>query len=411
MAQKTLYLSYDGMTDPLGQSQVLPYLVGLSKLNYQITLISFEKPKEFELHKDKIYQLTQENGIDWKPLTYTKRPPVISTLWDIIKLKRLAFKLHNSNNFQLVHCRSYITSLVGLKLKRKKNVPFLFDMRGFWADERIDGGMWNAQKKITKYIYNYFKKKERLFFEESDQIVSLTNQGKSAISTWDLYTVPPEKINVIPCCVDITHFNYQKNTPEKKSFWREKLHIEENQYVLGYLGNFSSLYMFDDVLDVYKRFREKNANFKFVLITKEPEEILISYFKKNGITDFSQIAYTSLERHQVPEVISLFDTSIFFCKPTFSRKATSPTRMAELLACGVQIITNDKIGDCTEIIKPNDLGYILNDFSDSAKEQLSNSFNFDKKINKEHLRNSSIKYFNLEDGIKKYSRIYSELTS
>jgi len=33
-----LYLSYDGMTDPLGGSQVLPYLVGLSKLGHRITL-------------------------------------------------------------------------------------------------------------------------------------------------------------------------------------------------------------------------------------------------------------------------------------------------------------------------------------------------------------------------------------
>ena len=40
---KVLYISYDGMTDPLGQSQVLPYLEGLAKKNYAITLISFEK--------------------------------------------------------------------------------------------------------------------------------------------------------------------------------------------------------------------------------------------------------------------------------------------------------------------------------------------------------------------------------
>jgi hypothetical protein len=40
-----LYIAYDGMTDPLGQSQVLPYISGLSKLGYQFTLISCEKPE------------------------------------------------------------------------------------------------------------------------------------------------------------------------------------------------------------------------------------------------------------------------------------------------------------------------------------------------------------------------------
>ena len=37
-----LYISYDGLMEPLGQSQVLRYLEGLS-LNHKIWIISFEK--------------------------------------------------------------------------------------------------------------------------------------------------------------------------------------------------------------------------------------------------------------------------------------------------------------------------------------------------------------------------------
>ena len=40
-----LYLSYDGMCDPLGGSQVLPYVVGLARLGHRLDLISFEKPE------------------------------------------------------------------------------------------------------------------------------------------------------------------------------------------------------------------------------------------------------------------------------------------------------------------------------------------------------------------------------
>ena len=67
-----LYLSYDGMTDPLGQSQVLPYLVGLSKKGFQFTLISFEKPDRYFQEKSKIEALCIEHNIDWRPLLYTK---------------------------------------------------------------------------------------------------------------------------------------------------------------------------------------------------------------------------------------------------------------------------------------------------------------------------------------------------
>ena len=47
MDKHILYLSYDGMTDPLGQSQVLPYIIGLTKAGYSFHLVSFEKPDRY----------------------------------------------------------------------------------------------------------------------------------------------------------------------------------------------------------------------------------------------------------------------------------------------------------------------------------------------------------------------------
>ena len=41
--KKVLFIAYDGLTDPLGQSQIIPYLAGLSKANYQFTILSVEK--------------------------------------------------------------------------------------------------------------------------------------------------------------------------------------------------------------------------------------------------------------------------------------------------------------------------------------------------------------------------------
>ena len=43
--KSVLYISYDGMTDPLGQSQVLPYLKGLSNRGHRITILSCEKQR------------------------------------------------------------------------------------------------------------------------------------------------------------------------------------------------------------------------------------------------------------------------------------------------------------------------------------------------------------------------------
>src|SRR5690554_2795065 len=105
--KKVLYLSYDGMTDALGQSQVLPYLFGLAKKDICIHLVSFEK-KNYTDDLPRIKALCEENDIIWHPQFYTKTPPLISTLKDILKMKKVALKLHETIHFDIVHCRSYI---------------------------------------------------------------------------------------------------------------------------------------------------------------------------------------------------------------------------------------------------------------------------------------------------------------
>src|SRR5690348_5261388 len=126
--KNVLYLSYDGMTDPLGQSQVLPYICGLSKLGYKFTLISCEKPQRFTQNKHIIEQIAAANNIDWHPLPYTKRPPILSTVKDVRNMQQKAVELHKVKPFDLVHCRGHVPSLIGLNLKRKYGVKFLFDM-------------------------------------------------------------------------------------------------------------------------------------------------------------------------------------------------------------------------------------------------------------------------------------------
>jgi hypothetical protein len=111
-------------------------------------------------------------------LFFTARPPVLSKIYDRWQLKRKVFKLHQQENFDIVHCRSYIASEAGLRLKIKKGVKFLFDMRGFWADERVDNGQWDIKKFFYKRIYNHYKKKENEFLLMADGIVSLTKAAK-----------------------------------------------------------------------------------------------------------------------------------------------------------------------------------------------------------------------------------------
>ena len=134
--KQILYISYDGMTDHLGQSQVLPYLLGLIKEGYEFTILSFEKKDRYEKNKHIIQKITDAAGIRWVPMTFSTRPPVVSKFYDAVRMQRKAFDLHQEQNFAMIHCRSYIAANIGLKIKEKKGAKFFFDMRAFWADEK-----------------------------------------------------------------------------------------------------------------------------------------------------------------------------------------------------------------------------------------------------------------------------------
>lgn len=73
MNKKILYISYDGMTDPLGQSQVLPYLCKVAAEGFQFTLLSFEKKERYEKSRSVIEAICKENNIRWAPVFFFEK--------------------------------------------------------------------------------------------------------------------------------------------------------------------------------------------------------------------------------------------------------------------------------------------------------------------------------------------------
>ena len=129
--KKILFISYDGMTDPLGQSQVIPYLAGLTKNGYEFVILSCDKPEKYKSNKAYVDKLIEPYPIDWVSIPYTKNPPVLSSIYDFYKLKLKAKQLHKTYKFDMVHTRPGIPQLVALYLKKKLGIKFMNDIRGF----------------------------------------------------------------------------------------------------------------------------------------------------------------------------------------------------------------------------------------------------------------------------------------
>ena len=115
------------------------------------------------------------------------------------------------------------------------------------------------------------------------------------------------------------------------------------------------------------------------------------------------------ERQELPSVLSICDASIFFIKPLFSKKASSPTKKAELLGMGVPIICNGNVGDTQEILQKENAGLVVNDFNYESYTAIAKEFETLCDSDKVHLRNVAKKHFSLEDGVKRYASVYEGL--
>lgn len=397
------------MTDALGQSQVLPYLCGLSKRGHEITLISAEKNDKYAQLKNHIQHICQTNQIDWHPVKYTKSPPVLSTLNDIRTIYRLAQKIYNDKPFDIVHCRSYISGLVGMRLKHKLNVRFLFDMRGFWVDEKIDGNIWNLKNPVFKLVFNYMKKKEREFFNNSDQIVSLTHKAIPTINSIAGNQDLSSKINVIPCCVDVHHFDRKNVRESDTADWKSKLNIKSTDYIITYLGSLSTWYLPEEMLKFFMRFKMIVPHAKFLIITTEDPQPFKRMANEIGVPEDALI-FTSSGRVELPALLSLSNSSIFFIKPAFSKIASSPTKLGELLSMGIPVICNTGIGDTDEMIKASSSGIICTSFNDREYDRCTHEIlKLESGLDKNITRQKAIEMFSLEKGVESYHQIYQSL--
>ena len=402
MVKNILYLSYDGMTDPLGQSQVLPYIIGLTKKGYHFHLISFEKPDRFIAHKKDILQICEENNITWVPMLYTKRPPLFSTMWDVWRMKKKAFELNKEYSFSIVHCRSYLSALIGLSMKRRFKTAFLFDMRGFWADERVDGNIWNLKNPVYRWVYHFFKAKEKVFFSTADHIISLTNEGKKEILSWNGFENLTDKISVIPCCVDIVKFDKKRVSTEMLKVKKSELGISDSQFILGYVGSIGTWYMLEEMLSFYKRSSKSLTNPLFLFVTKENENDIYRLSDNMDIPR-KEIIVTSCYHNDMPLYMSLFNCSIFFIKPVYSKKASSPTKQGELMAMGIPVICNDKVGDTADIVRKYNSGLVI------SSEKINESVISDYTFSESNAIEGAQEYFGLEKGVNTYGEIYKKI--
>jgi glycosyltransferase involved in cell wall biosynthesis len=395
-----LYISYDGMLEPLGQSQVLAYLEGLVR-NYRLILISFEKKADWDdMPRRLLLQKRMDAAnIQWVPLRYHKSPNVPATLFDVSHGTARAIQLTLLHNVKIVHARSYVAALMGLAVKRATGAKLLFDMRGLWPDERVDGNILPKDGRV----YRTAKALERTLLQAADHTVTLTHASKQLIENFP-YLKEREgsnrkfNITVIPTCADLDRFKPMSAKPET--------------FVLGYLGSVGTWYLFDEVLECFKLILARKPDAKLLVVNRGEQAFIQSRIEALGI-DPNRCELTSADHQNVPAMIARMTVGAAIIRPSYSKIASAPTKLAEYLGCGVPCLGNDKVGDMNSILEGERTGVSLSGFTAEEREAaIERMFQLLRDPDlATRCRAVAEKLFSLSHGVASYTSIYKELLS
>ena len=398
---RTLYVSYDGILEPLGESQVLGYLERLAG-SYAMTLMTFEKARDL-LDEDRVRAVRRRlgtRGIRWICLRYHRRPPIVSTALDIARGIWSGWQaLHGGA--QLIHARGYVPGLIALVLARLSKAAFLFDMRGFWADEKVDGGHWSSASRIygvTKYF-------ERRFFESAQAIVSLTYEGVKAFPALG-YRIPAgTPIEVIPTCTDLDRFR----PGPKDDRMMARLGLTGHR-VIGVSGTISNWYLRQPMLECLAYLVKTLDRTKLLIVTRDDHDRLRADARAAGVPDGS-MTVTSAEYERMPEFLRLMDVGLFFIKVCFSKKGSCATKLGEFLATGVPVVINEGIGDSDRIVRDHATGVVLPEATVAAMRQHLPALLelFADSATQARCRTVARAELDVVEGSRKYGRLYERV--
>jgi glycosyltransferase involved in cell wall biosynthesis len=350
---RVLFLSRDGILDGLGESQVVAYLEALAD-EYRFWLLSFEKPGD----RDALAARLGRRGIVWLPLAWHGRGEPLAAAWGFVKVVVLSVWLVLTRRIRILHARSFLPCIVALVVRVLcLGYPrIVFDMRGFWVDERAEAGGWT----LRDVRYRSGKSIERLLLRRAGAIVTLNTAAR--LETGRLLGRGEDatrEITVIPTCVDTDRFRRPVEAPRKVLVlpppWRDRL-VFVYTGAIGYWQHPEALAQFFSVV------RQERGDAVFLCLLRTGGTEMRRVLEKAGLTPWSRVE-EAIPSADLPRWLAAATVGVVWYRPTFSRIGNFPTKLGEYLACGLPVVVAGATADSVDLVSRERVGAVVREFS------------------------------------------------
>lgn len=389
-----LYITYDGLLDPLGKTQILPYLTGLARAGYRFTILSFEKTDRDPARIQALKYDLEVQGISWVYLPF-KRGRFQGVL-RMLHGSRAVRRISRHDPFALAHMRTIVPAVIyAFSLPNK---PFIYDIRAF-SGQWVDGGRLSN----TSFAYLFLATLERLLIRWAAGLVVLDQSGADHLRA--MYK-PRQPLRVIPTSTDLTAY------PEVHSI-KPIRHDEPLRFV--FLGGARFPYLPYEGLMFVKRLVGLGYECQIDFINERDHD-QVRQAAQRASFPVERLALFSLTAHEVHQQLGNYDCGLVFIADGPWIRMSSPTKIGEYLAAGLHVVGLSGIAaldrlaaesTCVDVLERSSSGCGLLS-ADQAVDLVTRLRAPQRPVAARHLAQ---KYYDLNQAVNQYVDLYQQVLS
>jgi len=219
-----------------------------------------------------------------------------------------------------------LVGLAGWGIARSHRMPFILEIRDLWPESlaavtaaTCDSLLYRTLRSIAGFLYR-----------ACDHIVVVTPAFQERlVENW---TVPREKISVVPNGVDTDLFN-----PHKDPAAIRRALQTEGKFVVAYIGTMGMAQGLETVIDAASRLHHSMPDVLFLFVGEGAEkEKIVSLTRGRALNNVRFV--DQQRRENIPACISASDACLVPLRKSELFNTVLPTKMLEFMACARPVI-------------------------------------------------------------------------
>ncbi|HVW28553.1 MAG TPA: glycosyltransferase [Polyangiaceae bacterium] len=369
--------------------------MALARQGFRVSIVTLEIPEALaDVERVAATQRTLSDvGVSWlrAPFLRGGSPAVYSK--NVLQLLRLAL---TGARPAVAWIRGFTAGPIALAL-RARGVRFIYDIRGFWVDQRSQSDGWPPIAIAAGRAL------ESLYYRNCSAVVSLTALGAGDVKCGRFGPWPKDKpAIVIPTCVDYDDFAFER---------RRTMAELDKKLVLGFVGSVNSDYLVEASVELFARVSRLRDDARLLCISGQ-HDVVRRLARAAGVAA-EKVIGLSASHDRMPGLLAQIDWGLLLLKTSDVKRGSMPTKLAEFFASGVRPVhfgCNEEVG---EWVARTESGFSLpslnSDALDDAARRIATSSVDESRLRR--AREIAEPHFSLASGTTRYASLIRSLMS